>query len=68
MHDSVNGAVTRMTIADDEQNPHRIPAIDRMMHVLEVLERRPAGTTLRDARAGSVGVPRSTGLSPAQLS
>lgn len=59
MHDSVNGAVTRMTIADDEQNPHRIPAIDRMMHVLEVLERRPAGTTLREL-VQMVGVPRST--------
>jgi len=43
----------------DDEHPHRIPAIDRMMDVLAVLERRPTGTTMREL-VDIVGVPRST--------
>ena len=38
---------------------HRIPAIDRMVTVLEMLERRPGGATLKEL-VGMAGLPRST--------
>jgi DNA-binding IclR family transcriptional regulator len=38
---------------------HRIPAIDRMMDVLGLLERRPAGATIRDL-VDLLGLPRTT--------
>lgn len=43
----------------DDASPHRSPAIDRMMDVLEVLERRPGGTTLGELTQ-MVRIPRST--------
>jgi len=44
---------------EDDGHPHRIPAIDRMMDVLAILEQRPMGTTMREL-VDMVGVPRST--------
>ncbi|RYE53637.1 MAG: IclR family transcriptional regulator, partial [Hyphomicrobiales bacterium] len=58
MGDGVNGAF-RVTNSEDDQNPHRIPAIDRMMDVLEVLERRPAGASMREL-VEIAGISRST--------
>jgi len=38
---------------------HRIPVIDRMMDVLALLERRPAGATIREM-VEALGLPRTT--------
>ena len=45
--------------ATDPMARHRIPVIDRMMDVLSLLERRPAGVTIRDV-VDQAGLPRTT--------
>jgi DNA-binding IclR family transcriptional regulator len=53
------GPVLSEPVADDPASRHRIPAIDRMMDVLDVLLQRPGGATLKDL-VEAVHVPRST--------
>lgn len=43
----------------DPSETHRIPVIDKMMELLEVLERRPSGPTIRELVSTS-GQPRTT--------
>jgi DNA-binding IclR family transcriptional regulator len=47
------------TVLSDPLARHRIPVIDRMMDVLSLLERRPAGVLIRDI-VEQVGLPRTT--------
>jgi DNA-binding IclR family transcriptional regulator len=47
------------SVDTDALERHRIPAIDRMMDVLGVLERRPEGATIRDL-VDLLGLPRTT--------
>jgi DNA-binding IclR family transcriptional regulator len=44
---------------NDSAKNHRIPAIDRMMELLAVLERRPKGSTIREL-VGTLRLPRTT--------
>lgn len=46
-------------VLSDPLARHRIPVIDRMMDVLSLLERRPAGVMIRDIVV-QVGLPRTT--------
>jgi DNA-binding IclR family transcriptional regulator len=46
-------------VSSDPLARHRIPVIDRMMDVLSLLERRPAGVLIRDI-VEQVGLPRTT--------